>query len=43
MKTNLPSHIDNWSFKRTKTYSFIEKYDFVVVIAVFAIAYLLIF
>jgi len=43
MKTNLPSHIDRWSFKSHKTHSFFEKYDVFIIIAVFAIIYLLLF
>ena len=43
MKTNLPSHIDRWSFNSHKTYSFFEKYDLVIVIAVFTLAYFIIF
>lgn len=43
MKTNLPSHIDRWSFHSHKTSSFFEKYDVVIIIAIFALAYFLIF
>jgi len=43
MKTNLPSHIDRWSFNKHKTYDFLEKYDVFIIIAVFTVAYFLIF
>jgi len=43
MKTNLPTHIDRWSFDRHRKTSFFEKYDLFIVIAVFGIAYYLIF
>jgi len=43
MKTNLPPHINNWSFKGVKSSSFVEKYDLIIIIAIFAIAYMIIF
>jgi hypothetical protein len=43
MKTNLPTHIDRWSFSSHKTYSFLEKYDIFIIIAIFTIVYFLIF
>jgi len=42
MKTNLPSHIDKWSFNTHKV-SFFEKYDIFIIIAVFTLLYFLIF
>jgi len=43
MKTNLPSHIDRWSFSSHKNHSFLEKYDLLIIIAVFILAYFFIF
>lgn len=43
MKTNLPSHIDRWSFNSHKTHGFFEKYDIFIIIAIFGLAYYLIF
>jgi len=43
MKTNLPTNIDKWSFNKNKTFTFIEKYDVIIIIALFSLAYFLIF
>ena len=43
MKTNLPTHIDRWSFNKQKSHSFFEKYDILIIISVFTLAYFLIF
>lgn len=43
MKTNLPSHIDRWSFNNHRAGTLIEKYDVLIIIAVFTLAYFLIF
>ena len=43
MKTKLPTHIDNWSFKKEQTSSFLENYDVFILIILFAIAYFVLF
>jgi len=43
MKTNLPSHINDWSFNAGKKENFLVKYDLFIIIIVFTIGYLVIF
>jgi len=43
MKTNLPSHINNWSFTKNKKESFFIKYDVFIIVFVFIVGYLIIF
>lgn len=43
MKTNLPSHINDWSFNKNKKESFIIKYDLVIIISIVLIGYFIIF
>ena len=43
MKTNLPSHIDDWSFNGEKKENFIVRYDLFIIITVILIGYFVIF
>jgi len=43
MKPELTNHIDDWKFNETRNKSFIEKFDIIIVIGIFLIAYFIIF